>query len=73
MTEEEAKKKECKRVPVIAVYGPDAGNYVDYTVYCSASACMMWRWNTPTPHIAQDELGKNYEDKTGFCGLAGKP
>lgn len=68
MTEEEAKTKVCKRVPVLATHGEYEGNYVDYPVYCIASACMMWRLD-----LTREEAENGLFPKNGYCGLGGRP
>lgn len=70
MTEEEAKQKWCPMVRV-SVFPTSTGgklwsnNRQDLEhrngSKCLGSACMMWRWHGP------------YSDRTGHCGLAGRP
>lgn len=63
MTEEEAKTKKCPYTFGVAEirtadgYGIREGGPWE----CIGSACMAWRWHGPVM------------DKTGHCGLAGKP
>ncbi len=42
VTEEEAGKKECKRIAEIF-----EGCWADYPIFCSGSRCMKWRWRDP--------------------------
>lgn len=69
MTEEEAKKKWCPMVRLIAtqesiqpVYNRAANESPINLTACIASDCMMWR-----SHF-EDTLKFN-----GYCGLGGKP
>lgn len=46
---------------------------------CLASDCMAWRWAEYTPHVYEQILQGETEEKDkpeerrGFCGLAGLP
>ena len=66
MTEDEAKTKMCCGPP--GQNAMAAGLHVNAEVvetFCTASACMAWRWEHKTPVAASR--------KFGFCGLAGRP
>jgi hypothetical protein len=56
MKEEEAKTKTC---PIFSI-NPDGGS-----IYCIASGCMMWVWETVYTY-AGDE---NKQEPSGHCGL----
>lgn len=66
MTEQEAKEKVCKRIPVCTKVIDDSSGvkqeryYELYTIRCIASACMVWRWEDSCPYTS------------GYCGLGGK-
>lgn len=69
LTEEEARNKECKlMVMILALINAHSKQTKDINrslVVCTASECMMWRWESITKDGAHSEKG--------CCGLAGKP
>jgi len=81
VTEEEARGKECKRV--IAEERSEFHNHylTEQTVYCSASACMSWRWwdgEEGQPRFMLNAAGNDwiflhYDPRRGYCGLSGTP
>ncbi len=81
MTEEEAKKKICKRFPVCTSIdtnceGSQQRFYEEFTLHCIASACMMWRWEkylSATQFEADGNTPIMKQTNCGFCGLGGKP
>ena len=65
MTEQEAKTKWCPHMTYCA--NPAQLYESNFAVYdnsmCCASECMAWRWDGVI----------DGEDRSGYCGLAGKP
>jgi hypothetical protein len=57
MTEEEAKKKACPYKILAWAMNKCSAN-------CETSECMMWRYYSPS-----NSLG----ERSGYCGLGGKP
>jgi len=77
LTEEEAKKKVCKRVPIcteVETSGSGDGSqrrfYELMPIMCIASDCMAgWRWSQ-----YEGDNSQTIESTThGYCGLGGKP
>lgn len=73
MTEEEARKKVCKQIPVFDELGILRG--AD-RILCIASDCMKWRWGKQE----EIEIDRGYSQPpdidvvdSGFCGRGGKP
>lgn len=76
MTEEKARLKLCPIYMInmtnLMMNNPSEKETMRAVGFCSASDCMMWRWDdeiTRTPQgngVTLNELG-------GYCGLAGKP
>lgn len=44
----------------------------DEQLNCSASKCMMWRWQNGAKELGNDEFNKPIKP-LGYCGLAGRP
>lgn len=84
LTEEEAKTKECKPTGIAMAIAAVTGNATGSPM-CTASDCMMWRWESQESWDAKEERhednlslmspGDTREDlvPTGYCGLAGRP
>ena len=58
---------------IVAGCNTDAlgGNRIPASCRCVADRCAMWRWSTP-PH-AQDGIDRSHMQRTGYCGIAGRP
>ena len=65
MTEDEAKKKLCPSLVLIAGYKFGAPQKMPY---CIASACMMWRWEEQCEQCLNAGLMES-----GYCGVGGTP
>ena len=71
MTEDEAKKKVCKQLPIYDELG--ICRETDY-LFCIASNCMMWRWIQE--YDGDFRFGaprKELPLTKGYCGLGGRP
>ena len=67
MTEEEAKLKWCPLELLITVIEKSNGGR------CTASDCMMWRWNTAGFKYCDGDRVDVPSKTDGYCGLGGKP
>jgi len=79
MTEEEAKKKVCKIVPVCIETESSTGGknrlfYDTMIVRCVGADCMMWRWIKEHDGMKFGTGVQKYLPLTkGYCGLGGRP
>jgi hypothetical protein len=80
MTEEQAKTKECPQhlimMTMIQIAAGENGasekSITDAAEfgYCTASDCMMWKWNTSPEQAARlNALGNKEAECDGYCGL----